>query len=152
MSRRRNRGRSSATTSGSPYRAPRSYSAPAPYAFIPLPARPSLYRTRAFALAPPVFAYPTVRSPLMRTVFSDTTRDRRSLWSPPSRRPSPSTLLRAQARMSTRNRIWPELSDEIPRPRALTCARRSIRREVLLALNSGNGAGSRNRPKSNVRC
>lgn len=148
---RRNRHRARQSYSGgATYSPPRVY-APAPRWEPPTRSYRHPLRTRALALGPPVFAQSTVRPPLMRTVFTDTT----SRWSPPSRRRSPDLPNRALARMQS----WtthpnPVLVEDVqaPRHRALVCARRSIRREVLLALRQGNGAGSRNKPKDKIKC
>lgn len=103
---------------------------------------PVLYlRTRAPALDHPVFAPRTVRPSLMRTVLRDTTSRKIN------NRPSPDVPARALARMKP----WTTF-DTIPLHRAVTCARRAIRREVLLALGQGNGSGSRGVPKSKERC
>lgn len=128
--------------------------APPPFSFSPIPSWAPLYtpRSRAVALAPPVTAFRTVRPYLMRTVRTDTN----FRFSPPNRRPSPDVPNRALAR----SKSWTTFPDtdllgrssKIPLQRAATCARRSIRREVLLALGRGNGAGSRGVPKSKLRC
>ena len=103
---------------------------------------PVLYlQTRALALDPPVFASRTVRPPLMRTVPRDTTL--RNF----NNRRSPDLPGRALARMKP----WTTFETP-PLPRAVTCARRQIRKEVLFALGRGNGAGSKGIPKSKERC
>lgn len=113
---------------------------------------PNLYlRTRARPLDHSVFAS-TVRSPLIRTVPRDTSRVLNR------RRRSPDVPVRALARLKSVNpymadlsRSWPAFSDA-PLRRATNCAKRSIRREVLLAKNLGNGSGSRGIPKSKEKC
>lgn len=103
---------------------------------------PTLYlRTRARALDHPVFAPRTVRPPLMRTVLRDTT----------SRKFNNRRQADLPARALARMKSWPTFETP-PLPRALTCARRQIRREVLFAMRAGNGAGSRGVPKSKERC
>lgn len=110
---------------------------------------PTLYRTRALALDHSVFAPRTVRPSLMRTVRTDT----HPRWSSPSSRRSPDLPNRAIGRSMSLMRPWPTLAPEkTALPRATICAKRSIRREVLLALGRGSGSGSRGKPKSDVRC
>lgn len=114
---------------------------------------PSLYRNTRSSASPSVLPPRTVRRYLIRTVRTDTTSRRQSL---PSRRPSPDIPNRSLDRSNPWNtlldRQWPVLSDKVPLQRAVTCARRSIRREVLLALSLANGSGSRGVPKSKVQC
>lgn len=88
----------------------------------------------------------TVRTHLIRTVPRDTRKPQ-----------SPALLVRAQGRQAWP--AWSSVMDPIgmvarqePLKRAITCAKRSIRREVLFALGLKNGAGSGGKPKSKVRC
>ncbi|UIB81357.1 hypothetical protein [Flyfo microvirus Tbat1_66] len=97
--------------------------------------------TRTQVLDHPVWASRTVRPPLIRTVLRDTPL--RKL----NNRRSPDVPARALARMKP----WTTFETE-PFPRAVTCARRTIRREVLFATRQTNGAGSRGVPKSKERC
>lgn len=117
---------------------------------------PPLYRVTGPPPRPAVTRFSTVRPPLMRTVFTDTTFSRRRTpargVSTLNRRPSPDLATRAIDWSSHRDRLWPELADIFPLQRTTTCARREIRREVLFAYRRLNGAGSRGVPKSKVRC
>lgn len=89
----------------------------------------------------------------MRTVLRDT-----RVQPPPHlrRRHTPDLPNRVQAWSP-----WPRFEPLVPgsrivedRPltRALTCAKRHMRREVLFATRRTNGAGSRNKRKSTVEC
>lgn len=152
MSRRRSRSRSAARSQGGRY-APPARRLDEPYRPARRVLAPVLYladtRTRASSS---VSGLSTVRAPLMRTVLRDTTS--RNF----NRRRSPDVPARALARMKSLMayqadlaKSWPAFS-ESSLQRAQICARRSIRREVLLALGRGNGRGSRGRPKSKEKC
>lgn len=96
-----------------------------------------------------------VRSPLIRTVLVD------SSYQPPPRHRgsprSPTVQVRATGRSSdvklrspflNAQTITPELTE-----RAIICAKRTIRREVLFASKkTGKGAKSPRKPQSKVRC
>ena len=105
---------------------------------------------RASALDHSVLSTSTVRRPLMRTVLRDT---RPSLPGNLRRRHTPDLPVRV-----TRWAPWATFSPDNlrspdrPLTRAVTCAKRHIRKEVLFALSRLNGAGGRGKPKSNVRC
>lgn len=140
-------------------------SPPPEYRFI---APPRLYRPRSYLwpvdpYLPPVspspsaspFASSTARRrtvrPLIRTVLTDT----RQVY---QARRSPDVPRRAAARRSTRQiSPWGPISMDATPPlaRDLTCAKRSIRREVLFAIK-GTGVGSRSSRRitaeSKVRC
>lgn len=104
----------------------------------------------------------TVR-PLIRTVRTDTARRHLHLRS----RPSPDVLAAARPWLppSSNQVIFGGASLSLPvfsplatpsadkrLHKAFVCAKRSIRRSVLLAKNQGNGAGSRGKPKSKLEC
>lgn len=118
-----------------------------------LPSVPYYLRSRPLGLVSTVSPYRTVRAALMRTVRTDTTF-RQSTHPKPPRRHSPDVPNRAFARMSSWNTPWPELPvlGHTPFNRAVTCARRAIRREVLFATERTNGSGSKGKPKSKVSC
>lgn len=136
--RERRRSRSQAYHRGGSYP---PQSPPPAWTMAPLPESTLYLRTRTPRARPSVFASRTVRPPLMRTVSRDT---HSRVF---NNRPSPDLPNRAAARMSS----WTTFN-QIPLQRAVTCARRSIRREVLFALGRGNGAGSRGVPKSKEKC
>lgn len=106
---------------------------------------------RAVPLSKPQYA------PLMRTVLGDTVTTR-----PASihrgRMFSPSLPVRASGRVQGRDKLvsleYPlgQVPVEMPR-RAVECAKRQIRREVLFATDrTSRGSRSPRRPKSNWRC
>lgn len=136
--RERRRSRSQAHYRGGSYP---PQSPPSTFAFRQPPEATIYLRTRATPLDHPVFVSRTVRPPLIRTVRRDTYS--RNF----NKGRSPDLPSRAVARM----RSWTTFQNP-PLQRALTCARRSIRREVLFALGRGNGAGSRGIPKSKETC
>lgn len=111
----------------------------------PSPPQRYRFRTRTPVLVPSVFD-PPVRAPLIRTVRTDTTHR----FAPPSRRRSPDLA----NRLERPPRPWQSFHEETPLPSlpAITCARRQIRKEVLLAMGRGNGAATRHVPKSKLRC
>lgn len=100
------------------------------------------------------FLSPTVR-PLIRTVLVE-----REPFNPPPRRTirnSPTVQSRATGRSNNRKVRSPFLTAQGITPllteRAIICAKRTIRREVLFATKrSGRGAKSPRRPRSKVRC
>lgn len=118
----------------------------------------SLGRIEPLRLGPPpeaVYRSP-VRSPLIRTVLIEPAR---GYQSPPQRgRPnSPLVPVRATGRSSDRRTRSPFLNATMLTPelteRALICARRNIRKEVLFAnRQTGKGARSPKRTPSKVRC
>lgn len=84
---------------------------------------------------------------LMRTVQMTPARDR----------PSPMARARSIFRVSSNNpykfRVLTLDKPAVLPDRAFTCARRSIRKEVLFALRqTGKGSKSPRRPKSKVKC
>lgn len=101
----------------------------------------------------------TVRYPLMRTVLGDRMSPR---IRPPAgafqpSRASPAAVVRGSTRArSTAKRLSSPflqstlLMQSVPE-RAMVCARRHIRREVLFATKRTGGKGAR-RPRSKVRC
>lgn len=143
---RRKRNRRHAAPAGGVYTPP-AYTPWVPV-LRPLPRFYRYPRTRAPALDQPVSAPRTVRPALIRTVRTDTT----PRWQSPSRRLSPDLANRALARMQSLHAPWPSVDERPPPPRAITCARRNIRRQVLLALGRGNGSGSKGVPKSPEKC
>lgn len=104
----------------------------------------------------------TVRPTLMRTVLGDTTRSRVVSFKPPAalrRVASPTAVVRASARsLSLQTKAAsPFRQATFYKPevakRALDCARRSIRREVLFAIDRRRkGSGGGRRKQSKVRC
>lgn len=108
------------------------------------------------ALDHTVLPPPTVRLPLMRTVLRDTTRRRRRPVVALSNRRQADLPHRTLGRLSSWTTYvanpWLVVRNEVPLTRALVCAKRSMRREVLFALGLKNGAGSGGVPKDKVRC
>lgn len=101
----------------------------------------------------------TVRSSSMRTVLSDTKAapaQRRRPYRPDR---DPALLDRSPIGASPALRPFGDRQmltvGDIDKPRltrAIICAKRSMRREVLFAFRNLNGSGGRGKPKSNVRC
>lgn len=96
----------------------------------------------------------SVRSPLIRTVLIDSRYQPRPQRGRPN---SPVAPARATGRSSDRQTRSPFLNATLLTPelteRALICARRGIRREVLFASKrTGKGAKSPKRKFSKVRC
>lgn len=120
---------------------------------ISAPSRyPPTYSTASARLDPldhtaePSFSDHSTRT-LMRTVLGDRTPGLASRFSPVVR-----------SRATGRSRVvtpWEQVRLISPQltNRAMVCARRTIRREVLFALKgTGKGSKSPRRPKSKVRC
>lgn len=98
--------------------------------------------------------YNPVRSPLIRTVLVDSVYQPRPQRGRPN---SPVAQARATGRSSDRRIRSPFLNATMLTPelteRALICARRGIRKEVLFATKrTGKGAKSPKRYRSKVRC
>lgn len=100
------------------------------------------------------FSRPTVR-PLIRTVLVEP----ETFSAPPRRgkRQSPTLAVRATIRSTDRRTRSPYLNATMVTPqlteRALECAKRSIRREVIFATRkTGKGARSPRRTPSKVKC
>jgi len=99
-----------------------------------------------------------VRNPLMRTVLGDTAQRRSpSLPVKPAARRSPTVAVRASGRSSQRQIKSPFLNATLLTPqlsqRAMLCARRTIRREVLFAVKrTSKGSSGSRRPRSKVGC
>lgn len=161
MSRRRRRSRYSAGGDYSPpakpaFRAPEPYRAWRSYTPAVVPYVPFAPRAAPRLVHPA--RRPTVR-PLIRTVRTDTQSPRQSTRRHldaarravlRSRSPSPWTTGPLAS-------FGPDVYVETPPlPRSITCAKRTIRKEVLFALgrtSAGSGAKQRRRnPDSNVRC
>lgn len=133
------------------FKAWRSYTPPV------LPYRPPL-ASRPYGLVHPARPSRTVR-PLIRTVLTDTLSPRRGTRTHldlmrravlRSRSPSPWTP-------GPLRDFGPDVYvEKVPLQRTTTCARRTIRKEVLFALGrTGSGSGSKTRrrtPESKVRC
>lgn len=104
---------------------------------------------------------PTSTLTLMRTVLGDSRAVTKQGQSPakraiaPAWRRSPTVVVRASGRSSQRQIKSPFLNATMFTPqvtnRAMVCARRHIRREVLFATKRTNGSGAK-RPRSKVRC
>lgn len=99
---------------------------------------------------------PPVRTPLIRTVLIERGSENFSHY-PDSRLPSPVASERATGRSSDRQTRSPFLNATMVTPqlseRALVCARRGIRREVLFAKRrTGKGSRSPRKPKSKWSC
>ncbi|AZL82754.1 hypothetical protein [Apis mellifera associated microvirus 48] len=101
------------------------------------------------------FSLPTVR-PLIRTVLPEPDT---GFQAPPRRgkRSSPAVAVRATMRSSDRVTRSPYLNATMFTPdltaRAILCAKRSIRREVIFATKSaGRGAKAPRRKRSKVKC
>lgn len=100
----------------------------------------------------------TVRSTLMRTVLGDRSPRAMSPSRPPASlrlKPSPTLAVRSSGRSYGAKAKSPFLNATLLTPeitqRAMTCARRAIRREVLFA-KRGLSGGSPKRHRSKVRC
>jgi len=90
--------------------------------------------------------------PLIRTVLDDTTNRRVGISAPPTLPVRASGRVRPAAQRQAARTPWSGMFDSLPE-RALQCARRAIRREVLFATNQRRkGAGGTRRRQSEWRC
>lgn len=93
--------------------------------------------------------------PLMRTVLGDSLRGVTKQAPKAPLRRSPTVVVRATGRSTDRQIKSPFLNATMFTPeltnRAMECARRHIRREVLFATKRTNGSGAKRR-RSKVRC